>query len=448
MLKRVVSMALKDLRILFRDKMGAFFIVGFPILMGLFFGLVMGNPGSGKGKAKMSIAIVDQDQSKMSKRFVESMKANDSVRIESVELDAAKDSVRKGQRAAVIVIDEGFGETAGLFWETPPTIKIGADPSRAAESAMLQGFVMEAIGQLAGDRFQDLTEMTSFVEKSRKELAADKTISTANRIAMQAFLGSIETLASNIDTLQRQNQDAGGDDAVESNTDGRGGFNFVNIESLDVRRKVDPNSVGGQLKKSKSQWDISFPQAMMWGVLGCVAGFSISIAKERTAGTMTRLQVAPVSQLEILLGKAVACFIAVVLVIVMMTVLGVLLGMKPDSLMLLAVAAVCVAICFVGIMMVMSLLGKTEQSVSGAGWAINMVMAMFGGCMIPVMFMPGFMQSLSYLSPIRWAILALEGAIWREFSFAEMALPCCVLLAVGGVGLAVGTFMLQRSNQS
>ena len=48
-MKRIFNMAIKDLRILLRDKAGAFFIFGFPILMGLFFGLVMGNMGSSGG---------------------------------------------------------------------------------------------------------------------------------------------------------------------------------------------------------------------------------------------------------------------------------------------------------------------------------------------------------------------------------------------------------------
>ena len=59
-------------------------------------------------------------------------------------------------------------------------------------------------------------------------------------------------------------------------------FNFAEIESLDISRQIDPKSVSGQLTKIRSQWDISFPQAMMWGVLSCAAGFAISIAHERT----------------------------------------------------------------------------------------------------------------------------------------------------------------------
>ncbi|HIE95604.1 MAG TPA: hypothetical protein EYG03_09175 [Planctomycetes bacterium] len=46
-----------------------------------------------------------------------------------------------------------------------------------------------------------------------------------------------------------------------------GGPQFVDIKSIDVTREIDPNSQAGQLKKLRSRWDISFPQAMMWGVL-------------------------------------------------------------------------------------------------------------------------------------------------------------------------------------
>ena len=95
-------------------------------------------------------------------------------------------------------------------------------------------------------------------------------------------------------------------------------------------------------------------------------------------------------------------------------------------------------------MMLLSLLGKTEQAVSGLGWMVNMLMAMIGGCMIPVMFMPDFIKRFSVLSPVRWAISAIEGAIWRDFTFAEMLVPCGVLIGFGAVGMIVGSAILGR----
>ncbi len=160
-------------------------------------------------------------------------------------------------------------------------------------------------------------------------------------------------------------------------------------------------------------------------------------------GTMLRLRIAPLGGASLLAGKALACFLTAIGVMVMMTVLGLMLGMRPASYGKLVVAGLCIAAAFTGIMMVVSLLGRTEQGVSGAGWAANLIMAMLGGCMVPVMFMPQWVQSASVVSPVRWAILAIEGAVWREFSWPEMALPLLVLLVTGGVCFAIGTFMFR-----
>jgi ABC-2 type transport system permease protein len=73
-----------------------------------------------------------------------------------------------------------------------------------------------------------------------------------------------------------------------------------------------------------------------------------------------------------------------------------------------------------------------------------MVMAMFGGAMIPAMFMPSFLQRMSSLSPVRWAIHALEGSIWREFTWAELFPALAILLAIGATGMIVGSTLLSR----
>ena len=52
--------------------------------------------------------------------------------------------------------------------------------------------------------------------------------------------------------------------------------------------------------------------------------------------------------------------------------------------------------------------------------------------------MPEWMQHAGSVSPVKWALLALEGATWREFSAIEMLRPCAVLLGFGAAGFAIG----------
>lgn len=429
----MLLLAIKDLKLLLRDKLAAFFIIGFPILMGLFFGMVMGGNSSSGSRGKMEVALVDLDQSPMSQKFRESLAQNENIQLATDSLEAAMDSVRRGKRTGVIVLPPGFGETAGVMWEPQPEIQLGTDPSRAAESAMLEGFLMQANASLIGERFQDPTQFLPSIQNSKQQFLSNAT--GPMRLVGETFFGSLENMIQTADQLQSDEASSGFSGAE---------MQFANIKNLDVTGQVDPNSIQGQMQKIRSRWDISFPQAMLWGVLGCVAGFSISIARERSMGTMLRLQVSPLNKMQILLGKALACFLAVLFVMVIMVALGLMLHMRPASFSKLAAAAVATGICFVGIMMTFAVLGKSEQSVSGIGWAINTVMAMIGGCMIPAMFLPGFLQKLSFISPVRWSLLSIEGAIWRNFSWAEMFLPCAVMIAIGLAGFALGTTILYR----
>lgn len=195
-----------------------------------------------------------------------------------------------------------------------------------------------------------------------------------------------------------------------------------------------------------SAFEVSFPQAMLWGLVAVCASFAVTMVKERTAGTLQRLKLAPISRGLLLAGKGLACFL---------TCLGVVVGLMAfgsavfklgafEHPVQLTVGVLCVAFCYSGLMMLVSVLGKTEQSVGGAGWGLMMLFNMFGGGMVPLMMMPGWMQALGSFSPAKWSILALEGAIWRDFSISEMVLPCALLIGFGVVAFGIGTWISSK----
>jgi ABC-type multidrug transport system permease subunit len=139
--------------------------------------------------------------------------------------------------------------------------------------------------------------------------------------------------------------------------------------------------------------------------------FAIGLVSERVRGTYVRLRMAPLSRTQVLGGKAVACFLSISILQIMILSLGaIVFDVRPASLPLLVLTCVCASAGFVGFMMMISSLGKTEQAVAGAGWAMLMPMAMLGGAMIPQFVMPAWMLAVANLSPIKWALLGIEGA--------------------------------------
>ena len=93
----------------------------------------------------------------------------------------------------------------------------------------------------------------------------------------------------------------------------------------------------------------------------------------------------------------------------------------------------------------MSVLGKTEQAVAGAGCGLMMPFAMIGGGMVPLIAMPPWMLTASNASPFKWGILAMEGAIWRGFTPADMLLPCLILLGIGALFFGLGVLVFTKT---
>jgi ABC-2 type transport system permease protein len=208
--------------------------------------------------------------------------------------------------------------------------------------------------------------------------------------------------------------------------------------------KVAVEPVLREGKRPPNAFGISFPLAMSWGVIGCCASFAIGLVQERARGTYNRLRMAPNPAWAILAGKAIACFSTCVVTTMLFVALGMILGVEVGSWLALAAAVLSLSFGFTGFMMLISTFGRTEQSVAGAGWASMMPMAMLGGGMVPLIVMPKWMLKLSDFSPIKWMILAIEGATWRGFTMQEMAKPCAILIVFGLAGFVAGAVVISR----
>lgn len=138
---KIITLALKDLRLLSRDWFGLFWIFAFPLLFALFFGSVM---RGGEPRTSVTIALVDEDQSDGSKAFIQKLKEKDGVKVELIADRAqAEELVRKGKRPAYVILLAGFGESGGFFNQRSATMELGFDPGRKADAGFLQGFLME-----------------------------------------------------------------------------------------------------------------------------------------------------------------------------------------------------------------------------------------------------------------------------------------------------------------
>ena len=425
----IIAMALKDLRILVRDKAGAFFTFVFPVLYASLFGVIMsGFNRTGGGGIGLRIAVVDVDGTAASQAFVQQLKDSREFDVQVMEaVEAASNEVRHGRRSAYVVLPQGFGAAReNMLFGQSPKLEVGIDPARQAESAMLEGLLTASLFEGMQELFTDPQKMATSVDRSLAQLDDAEDVDPMAAATLRLFLPALKSFMLNMpqDALTGQG--------------GGGGFG---------QPKIETTSIAHERTGPRSSYEITFPQGVVWGIMGCAAGFGISLVVERTRGTLVRLRTGPLSQAQILAGKGLACFATTLAVTVLLFVFAyVVFGVRADSYFKLAISTVCCSLCFVGIMMLLSVLGKTEQSAGGIGWAVLMVLAMIGGGMVPLVFLPTWLQSFASISPIKWSILALEGAIWRGFTYGELAQPCGILLGIGAGSFLVGVRAFRWGN--
>jgi ABC-2 type transport system permease protein len=427
----LLTLALKDLRLLLRDRAGLFWVLFFPLLMAIFFGSIMGG-GDDDGANTLPIAVVDEDGTDASRAFADRLAKSEALRVEPLTRAEAIDAVRKGRLVAYVALAKGFGEAGGLPFGADQPIEVGIDPSRRAEKGYLEGILMQSSFEGLVDQFSDPRRLQEPVRRSIESLdeplrtppessGVEARLSDDQRATLRGFLTSLDTFLGSVDTSVYRRGPAAAAPSIKT----------VAI--------AEPET------GPRSAFEISFAQAVAWALLGTVASFAMSVVRERVEGTFLRLRVAPLSRGRILAGKGLACALACAATVTLLVLVGsALFGVRVSSPLAMALAVAAAAVCFTGLMMLISTLGRTERAVGGAGWGIMLLMSMLGGGMIPLIAMPGWLQTASHASPVKWAILAMEGAIWRGFSLAEMLLPCAILVGVGGAAFAAGVANFAR----
>lgn len=348
MMRGALLIATKDLRLLLRDKMALFWVFVFPIAFALFFGSIM-KAGVDAEVTPMTIVLVRESEEPIS-ASIERTLVDAGLQVRHGSIARARRAVQLADAVAYVRVPE----------DPMASIELGIDPSRGAQSAMLQGLLRSALMP----KTSALPEVTT--------------------------------------------------------------------------TRVEQQSTG-----PRSGFEIVLPGMLIWGLIGCAATFSISLVSERTTGTLLRLRAAPISRTSILAGKSIACAATCAVDLLVLSVVGRIgFGVRPDEPLKYAVVLIACTACFTGLTVGLSMIGKTEQAVAGAGWSSLIVLAMIGGAMVPPSVMPEWLLRLSNLSPVKWGIWALEGATWRALSWHDLVPAIALLLAFGLVTFAAGVTLL------
>jgi ABC-2 type transport system permease protein len=407
-----LAMIRKDLQLFFSDRRSVIVSFVVPIAIGSFFGAVFGSGGQNRQPARIGVAIVDQDGSSISNAIVASAEADENLKAAKPTESEARESVKQGRTAVAVIIPKGFGDASGQAFfgnAAKPVLTLLHDPSKTMELAMVRGVftqhVMEAVSRemFGGDEGRRL------VEKTLPQIESSTMPPDQKRLLVE-MLGSV----------RKYYTDPSAGAAAQPARRGLTMPYTVHEEAMTAGSNIAYNGYAH-----------SFAGMAIQFLLFAMANIGIEMLLERQRGLWSRLRSAPVSKLTLLSAKAASGTLISLLILLVsfgfaMVVFKVRIQGSVLGFLGIAIACAVMASTF-GLLV--AALGNSPATARGVTTLAVLMMVMLGGAWVPAFIFPAWLQQLTLVVPVRWAVDGLDAMTWRGIGLNGAAMPVVVLFA-------------------
>ena len=181
-------------------------------------------------------------------------------------------------------------------------------------------------------------------------------------------------------------------------------------------------------------------------ILATTVVTAMGIAREREVGTLEQVLVTPISPGVLMAGKALP-FVAVGLIDVTtaLTVSAWVFDLPiRGSLAFLGVATLFYLMTTLGVGLFISTVSETQQQAFMGGVFFILPAILLSGIFTPISSMPGWMQALTWLNPVRYYIEILRAVLLKAAGPADLALQTGALFAYGIVIIGLASLRFRK----
>jgi ABC-2 type transport system permease protein len=412
-----------DIRLYLADRRALIVGVLVPILIAGFFGYIFGGTGRSEDQGKIPVAVVDEDQSEVSRAITADLSADPLLQVSALQRSAARDQVKSGKQNAAAVFPRGFGErtTRSLFsGANKPQVELLVDPSQTTSARVIEGLLAQySMKEISREAFSGAS--------GRK--AIDGYLEQLDKLEQTPVRSDLRTLLNAARKLNEQSSaDPGPDGNGAAGADGSGPRNF----GLSIPYTVASTEVTARDNTPYNSYSHSFAGMAMQFILfaGIDAGVLLLLTRQR--GIWLRLRSAPITRGEFIVARALATTLIGLFQMTAIYIVAILLfkvrieGSWPGF--IAVVISVCLLNAAFGLML--ATLGRNASTTRGLAMMVTLLLVMIGGAWVPAFVFPRWLQNVSSYVPTRWAIDGLDGATWRGLPFAAALTPS--LLLIGG----------------
>ena len=178
-------------------------------------------------------------------------------------------------------------------------------------------------------------------------------------------------------------------------------------------------------------------------LLFAAVDLGIGILLERQRGLWKRIRSAPLSRATLLGAKALAgALVSLMSLLVSFGFAIVVFHVRIQGSVagFLAVAMACALMASTFGLLIASI-GRTPGGSRGVAILATLMMVMLGGAWVPTFIFPGWLQRVTLIVPVRWAVDGLDAMTWRGLPLSAAIGPVAVLV---GFAAVFGTVAVSR----
>ncbi len=413
MFRNVLTMAGKELMILWKDRGSLMVLFLLPVVLSSVFGSISSSAGGateGSDALHIPAFVVNLDQGAYGAQVLNALEGIDALDVEKVADEAtAQERVLSGEALAAVILPADLSANVNAY--LPSTVRVVVDPAQATYGTIITGILNAVLEPIA------------LQGELRYGIRAVIDAAGAFEGADAEFLAGVEsmTLGAIMTRLQEIQQ-----------------------SPWIVVRAETPDGLAAREPANAFSYTVPMLYVMFSFFLMGTIGQSLWI--EREQGSLRRLLAGPMRRWQIIAGKILAYMLVICLQAVVLFAIGNLVFHMPlgNSPLGLALLTVSLSLVSTSLGTLIASFSRTSRQADGAGTLLAFILAAIGGCIgYPLYLLEGPVGFISRLTPHAHALMGYT-AIMTEGASASDALPQVgILLAMGTVLLVVASRRLR-----
>ena len=432
-MKTILNLIKKDYILFWHDKPAVSLTFLVPIILIYIFGSIFSGGGSPQG---IRMAFINNSNASVAKKIETALDTSSSFKIiksyindkgKEVKFDtnSVKDFIRRGNASAALIIPEdAYTDTS-----TSLRLKFYYDPKNAIEMQMIQGLLQQTI----------MTEIPS-VFTSSMQRKAESYLGMEKGSSFNRQIASVISKYYNVDTsVILHGMKYSFSDSVGSDSSRKAGNFFSNILQMDKEQLVGANVTSPDATRSVGGWAVMF-------LLFTITGASTSLFDESKSGVILRILSSPISRVQILWSKylyniSLGCIQLFVLFFMGYLLFNINIFSNFLNLVLMIIAASAASTAFG---MLLAAFCKTAAQANGLGTFLVLTMRAVGGAWFPTFILPPFVQVISKLTIVYWAVEGFLKVLWNGYGFIDILPYLGVLIGIAAIVNLISLWKFKR----